>query len=185
MEAKHGYLTSAQVSRLEHMALRGKEAHVRDAFLFCCWTGLRFSDFATLRPEHIQDGWISKKMVKTGYLVEVPLDKLFDGRAHKMIDRYGGVERLTRNIGKNSDVNAVLHDVIALLEENVKPVFKVTFHTSRHTFATLLLQQGMPMTTIQQLLGHRKIETTAIYGERDRNTLEAQLKNNTIEANNS
>lgn len=40
---------------------------------------------------------------------------------------------------------------------------KVTFHTSRHTFATLYLIAGGRIENLMQLLGHKKIETTMIY----------------------
>ena len=40
-----------------------------------------------------------------------------------------------------------------------------TFHTARHTFASLLLQQGVQLSTIQRLLGHSNIQTTGIYAE--------------------
>lgn len=172
MEARHGYLTEKQLRQLEDMQLDAKLGRVRDAFLFCCYTGLRFSDLKTLRSEHITGSWIVKKMEKTGYIVEVPLDRIFSGKAMAMITRYGTVERLTQGLGKNSPVNKMLHEVLKPLALG----FKATFHTSRHTFATLLLQQGIPMTAIQQMLGHRKIETTLIYGERDRKTLEGQLR---------
>ena len=172
MESKHGYLTEAHLKRLEAMSLDDKQSHVRDAFLFCCWTGLRFSDFVTLKKEHLKDNWIVKKMEKTGYVVEVPLDRIFEAKAQAMINRYGDIETLSQGLQRNSQVNKTLHNIFDKLDLDFKP----TFHTSRHTFATLLLQRGIPMTAIQQMLGHRKIETTQIYGERDRKTLEGQLK---------
>ena len=172
MESKHGYLTEAHLKRLEAMSLAATQSHVRDAFLFCCWTGLRFSDFVTLKKEHLKDNWIVKKMEQTGYVVEVPLDRIFEAKAQAMINRYGDIETLSQGLQRNSQVNKTLHEIL----DNFELDFKPTFHTSRHTFATLLLQQGIPMTAIQQMLGHRKIETTQIYGERDRKTLEGQLK---------
>ena len=40
---------------------------------------------------------------------------------------------------------------------------KISFHSARHTFATLLLYKGAQITTVQRLLGHKSIRTTEIY----------------------
>ena len=42
---------------------------------------------------------------------------------------------------------------------------RITFHSARHTNATLLIDQGVSITTIQKLLGHRNVSTTQIYAE--------------------
>lgn len=173
MVSKKGYVSQSQLKKLENMKLSGKEDIVRDAFLLGCYTGLRFSDIITLRSEHItEDGWIHKKMVKTGFVVDIPITQLFEGKAEKMIQKYkGDIGRLTKEIGDNAGVNRTLKPLL----EKAGADLKITFHSSRHTFATLLTQQGVDLTTIQKLLGHQKIQTTQIYSETDKATIAKSL----------
>ncbi|MBQ7210486.1 MAG: site-specific integrase [Paludibacteraceae bacterium] len=173
MVSKKGFLTIEQLHRLEKMTLKGIEDKVRDAFLIGCYTGLRFSDVITLRSEHIKDGWLTKKMVKTGFIVEIPCAELFNGKMLQLVDKYNGkIERLTKALQTNSSVNKTLRQVL----DRLKIDSKITFHSSRHTFATLLSQNGVQITTIQKLLGHQKLQTTQIYSEVDRKAITNDLK---------
>lgn len=46
----------------------------------------------------------------------------------------------------------------------------------RHTFASLLLEEGVPVTTVQRMLGHTKVQTTQIYAEVTERTIEKDVR---------
>lgn len=172
MVSKKGYITKEQLRRLENLSLRGTEDLVRDAFLVGCYTGLRFSDITTLRDEHLVNGWLTRNMSKTGFMVDIPVSTLFDGKLLKIVEKYGSISKLTKALGSNCAVNRTLRNILDRI--GVDP--KITFHSSRHTFATLLVQNHTPITTVQKLLGHQKVTTTQIYSEVDRRSIMNDLK---------
>lgn len=173
MVSKKGFVTKEQLHKLERLSLKGSDDKVRDAFLIGCYTGLRFSDIISLRREHINNGWLTKKMVKTGFVVDIPIADLFGGKMISVIEKYNGdIEKLTRSLGSNSTVNKILRTVL----DKIGADAKITFHSSRHTFATLLGQAGVQLTTIQKLLGHQKLQTTQIYSEVDRRAIANDIK---------
>ena len=173
MTNKKGFLSAKQVKKMESIILDEKEGRVRDSFLFCIYTGLRFSDFKTLKQSDIKNGWLTKVMVKTNFKVEIPISELFDGKALGIISKYGDdIENLSKAIGTNATVNKTLKSIFAKLKfsENF------TFHTSSHTFASILLQMGVPITSVQKMMGHQKLSTTQIYGEVNRETITNDIK---------
>jgi site-specific recombinase XerD len=52
---------------------------------------------------------------------------------------------------------------------------KFHFHHLRHTFATTLIQQGVPIYEVQKLLGHSKVSTTEIYAHMNVDTLRSSV----------
>ncbi len=173
MTSKRGFMTEANLRKVESVRLVGPAAHVRDVFLFSAYTGLRFSDVKTLKNEHLQKGWIVKRMVKTNLDVKIPVTELFDGKAMTLIRQYGDVEKLVAKIGSNATVNKRVKEILKQAGCGDKGF---TFHTARHTFASLLLQQGVGMATIQQLLGHANIATTQIYAEVTQDVIKQDLR---------
>jgi site-specific recombinase XerD len=53
---------------------------------------------------------------------------------------------------------------------------KITFHSARHTFATVVtLSNGVPIETVSKLLGHTKLSTTQIYARVLENKLSSDI----------
>lgn len=174
-KGRHEFLTPDELRKLENLEVSDRKLrHVLDAFLFCCYVGLRFSDFCQLKQSNFirvnGKKWLHFKSVKTGIELRLPLHLLFEGKALTILDRYCIAE--FANLGSNSEVNKCL----AQISEMARIKKHITYHTARHTCATLLIHQGVPITTVQKLLGHTSVKTTEIYSEILSNTIVKDLR---------
>ena len=174
-KGSHEFLTPDELKKLENLEVHDlKLRHVLDAFLFCCYVGLRFSDFCQLTPSNFirvnGKRWLHFKSIKTGIELRLPLHLLFEGRALSILDKYDITE--FANLGSNSEVNKSLSVIIGMTR--IKK--HITYHAARHTCATLLIHQGVPITTVQKLLGHTSVKTTEIYSEILSSTILRDLK---------
>ena len=96
-----------------------------------------------------------------------------------MIAKYGGdIGKLTKKLGNNAVVNKTLRGLLDAVGADAK----ITFHSSRHTFATLLGQMGVDLATVSKLLGHQKLQTTQIYREVDRRSIEIEVQKAVLKA---
>ena len=174
-KGEHEFLTPDELRKLENLEVNNKRLrHVLDAFLFCCYTGLRFSDFCQLNYSNFAKingkKWLHFKSIKTGIELRLPLHLLFEGKALAILDRYEITE--FSNLGSNAETNKTLAQITGMAR--IKK--HVTYHTARHTCATLLIHQGVPITTVQKLLGHTSVKTTEIYSEILSNTIVRDLQ---------
>lgn len=174
-KGRHEFLTPDELKKLENLEINDRKLrHVLDAFLFCCYVGLRFSDFCQLTPANFikvnGKRWLHFKSIKTGIELRLPLHLLFEGKALAILDKYNIAE--FASLGSNSEVNKCLAQITMMAR--IKK--HVTYHTARHTCATLLIHQGVPITTVQKLLGHTSVKTTEIYSEILSSTILRDLK---------
>lgn len=174
-KGRHEFLTPDELKKLENLEVSDRKLrHVLDAFLFCCYVGLRFSDFCQLKQSNFikvnGKKWLHFKSIKTGIELHLPLHLLFEGKALAILDKYNIAE--FASLGSNSEVNKCLAQITMMAR--IKK--HVTYHTARHTCATLLIHQGVPITTVQRLLGHTSVKTTEIYSEILSNTIVKDLR---------
>ena len=167
-ESKYTFLLPEELNKLESLPLIGKNRkmrHTLDAFLFCCYTGLRYSDFCSLKKEDfvIVDNkmWLMYKSVKTEVETRLPLYLLFQGKAMAILNRYSCDIGSFFKINSNSSIDKELKRIKMLAGISTH----ISFHTARHTNATLLVYKGVNITTVQKLLGHKNIRTTQHYAD--------------------
>lgn len=158
-DSNRTYLT---VEELKSM-INGKcgNESVKGAFLFACFCGLRWSDVCNLKWGNVEDGnRLNIVMVKTRERLNVPLS----AEAKKWMPEKGDktdedfVFTFPRYL---TTVNSVLK----VWAKNSGVEKNVSFHVSRHTFATLNLTAGVDLYTTSKLVGHKSIQTTQIYAK--------------------
>lgn len=166
IENKHTHLVPEELERLENLILSDRYVKLQkslDAFLFCCYAGMRYSDFINLSSENIvdinQETWLIYKSVKTGTEVRLPLYLLFSIAGITILNKYKDNLEDFFHLRDNSNINKDLIIITRLAGLSKR----ISFHTARHTNATLLIYNGINITTVQKLLGHKSVKTTQIY----------------------
>ncbi len=171
------HLSIEELAALEHTTC--KHSETKRAFLFACQTGLRLSDIETLCWTDIVDvggvPTIVKTQVKTGKEVRVPLNAI----ALQILgakDKEGQVFRLNSRSVIATDLKQWAKDA---------GISKwLTFHVSRHTFATLSIAAGVDIYVVSKLCGHTTVKTTEIYAHMIDRTLQqgvSRLSNTMID----
>ena len=199
------HLTETDLTKLRDVVLNDSMVRIRDAFLFACYTGLRYSDLARIKSDHIVSrgnyqllSFIPEKtssaLNKQVKRVEIPLIE----QAMEIIEKYSSTQGRLIPVITNQKMNeylkvigmwAGLTDLIEVVtyekgQPNLKliPKYeKISCHVARHTYATLSLTRGVPVEVLQKTLGHADIKTTMVYAKvvdeyRDRVVLEAWNK---------
>lgn len=163
-----GYLTEEELNTIKNKELTNERiSEVRDVFVFCCYTGLAYSDVFKLTNDNITLGidgssFINLRRTKTDTLVKVklltPAKQILEKYKDHPMRLYTG--RLLP-VKSNQKQNAYLKEIAEICQCNKT----LTTHIARHTFATLMLTLGVSMESVSSMLGHTDIKTTQIYGK--------------------
>jgi len=164
-----GYLTNDELKVLEDKTFSvDRLQKVLDVFLFCCYTGLSWSDVHVLKHSDITTGidgekWIIIYRKKTDTRSPIPILP----KALAIIEKYKDDPEANANgmllpVNSNQRMNGYLKEIadICGITKNL------TMHLARHTFATTVtLANGVPIETVSKMLGHTSIKTTQIYSK--------------------
>jgi site-specific recombinase XerD len=158
------YLTEEELRTvITHEFEDANLAFVRDIFVFTAMTALSFVDVKELTTDDIVDvngdKWIISKRHKTGVLFQV---KLMDIPL-QIINRYKHLQEDKLVFGKMNywSMCKKLKKVISAcgIEK------QISYHTARHSYATMALSNGIPIESVSRVLGHTNIVTTQIYAK--------------------
>ena len=162
-ESQREYLQIDEIKKLISTKCPTRE-DVKQAFLFSCYCGLRYSDIIALRWCDIrQDGdtWrVEIIMKKTKDPIYIPLSE----QALKWLPkRPKGAKDEDKIFGLPTISRVCL--IIDAWTKAAGIKKHVTFHVARHSFATMMLTLDVDLYTTSKLLGHKDVSTTQIYAK--------------------
>jgi integrase len=159
IEVRKEFLTLEEVKKLAATPLRFED--LKRAALFSVYTGLRRSDILKLTWGEIhhsdeQGCYIRFRQKKTESEETLPIsDEAFELCG----ERGKPSERVFKNFRRHHTMYLQAWAMVAGIDKSL------TFHTFRHTHATLQIALGTDLYTVSKMLGHKNIRTTQIYAK--------------------
>lgn len=179
---QRSYLTENELTQIENLQLSDKLNifHHRNMYLFAATAGgLRISDILKLKWSNFDGERLIIKIQKTGQ----PLMIKLPNKSLEILNFYKQFVKKDSDYifpGLNNDYDysnpKVLYSAISsnttLCNKSLKEIAKkakieksISFHTSRHTFATRALRKGMRIEYVGKIMGHKDIKETQIYAK--------------------
>lgn len=156
------YLTEAEIKKLISTPYTHGIHSIKEAFLFACYTGLRYSDLKAITKRDFHEDkngvYLQIVMQKTKEPLKVYVPKV----ALSLIPNRDIDDVPLFYLPKNDCANANLRKWLKDAGITDRPI---TFHCARHSAATLLLSNGVPLAVVSKQLGHLKSSTTEIYAK--------------------
>jgi integrase len=159
-------LKEADIKLLEKTVFLGREYnYVKDVFLFCCYTGLSYVDVHKLSTEHLLTTTTNEPLIKiqrgkNGNMCIIPLVPQAINLLQKYTDNpdcmFSG--RLLP-VYSNQAMNRILKEIQSLCNLPVR----LTTHLARKTCASFYIANGVPLTSVATMLGHKRTSTTEQY----------------------
>jgi integrase len=172
-------LTRAELQALETVNLSmlpdaSRLENARALFLISCYTGLRFSDVASLKPEHQKGEWLNLTAQKTGEKLTVPLRgnravpllaDLWTGKvrpiSNQKLNKY--IKDVARMAGIDAPTEQVEYRGSQRTSVTLPKYDLISTHTGRRTFVTLSLEGGLSWETIMKATGHKDFKSFRRY----------------------
>ena len=162
------YLTEEEMKALESLhPLAGTQMAVaRDLFVFQMFTGLSYSDAQAFdindykrEPVADVDGGNGERWVNVGKRIKtgVPYVSQLLPPVVEILERYGWQVPKMNNIKYNA--------CLKVIQQALGFTSKLHSHLARHTFATWMLRNGVPLEHVSKMVGHTNIRQTQRYAK--------------------
>ena len=161
-----GFLTEEEIEMRRDVKLSKDLERIRDQYLFCCYTGLSYSDLKQLSKHHFirqkdDEYYILKSRQKTGQQSIIPLLPM----AKKLLEKYSMTSDFRDYIWHVS-ANQKMNQRLKTIGEKAGLIKQLHMHLARHTFATTItLSNGVPIETVSNMLGHASLRQTQHYAK--------------------
>lgn len=172
-QAKVIFLTDEELDKIKSFTLPDTKQYlerVRDVLIFCCYTGLRYSDVANLRRSDVKENHIEVTTVKTADSLVIELnrhsrailekykDVAFEGDKVLPVISNQKMNDYIKELGKLAGIDTKIritqykgHDRI----DTIYPKYELLCtHTGRKTFICKALSLGIPPNVVMKWTGH-------------------------------
>tara|TARA_R110000751_G_scaffold274121_1_gene374995 strand:+ start:1334 stop:2479 length:1146 start_codon:yes stop_codon:yes gene_type:complete len=159
-ETTREYLTHEELQELAKAEC--KHQILKNAFIFSCLTGLRWSDINKLTWSEVRDEEDGSRLVfKQKKTAAQEYQYLSDQARAILGKRIKENDRVFQGLKYGAHFNAEI--LRWCMRGGITK--HITFHSARHTHAVLLLENGADIYTVSKILGHKEIRTTQIYAK--------------------
>lgn len=152
------FLTEEELRQIEnYRPIDAKLERVRKLFIFQCYTGMAYVDL-----ENFQKDWISEM---DGYKV-IRSNRVKTSESFVTI-LFPEAQKILEEFDYNLPVisNQKYNDYLKLIKAALGLRKRLTTHVARHTFATMLINKGVPLESVSKAMGHSSMRQTTHYAQ--------------------
>ena len=177
------FLTKDELKRILSLELKGEHSYleiVRDIFIFCCFSSLRYSDASALKWNDVKDDHIEVTTIKTADSVQIEINNMM----RTIIEKYRAIPDKRNNLvfpfytnqAMNRDLKklckmAEINDEIRIttykgnerIDEIAEKWELIGTHTGRRTFIIHALSRGIPPSVVMKWTGHSDYKSMKPY----------------------
>ncbi|WP_298073662.1 site-specific integrase [uncultured Bacteroides sp.] len=167
------FLTQEEVAAITNLTIPATKQYlerVRDVLLFCCYTGLRYSDVANLRRSDVKENHIEITTVKTNDSLVIELNR----HSRAIIEKYSDVNfkgdkvlpvisnqkmnEYVKELGELAEINTPIRITQYIGNDRIDTIYPkyelLSTHTGRKTFICTALALGIPPHVVMKWTGH-------------------------------